>query len=125
MRVFFLLIVLTSGVTCTAFGQVAGDVVYGQSKPSYPGGMDSLYRFISKNLKWPHQTPEVEGKVFVGFTVTVDGSVSDLRIIKGLCETCDRNSLEVFSKMPKWLPATENGKPIKSEMVIPIYFKLN
>src|SRR5258705_7982000 len=67
------------------------EIIIDQFEPqaSFPGGYDSLRSFISRNLKHPNE--DIEGVVFVGFTVNADGSTSDFEIKKGLCEKCDQN----------------------------------
>lgn len=95
-----------------------------EQSPAFPGGLDSLKSFISKNLKYPYKRQDVEGKVFVQFVVNEDGSISDVNVIKGLCEPCDKNAIEVISKMPKWIPGKVQDKIVKTKMVIPIKFEL-
>src|SRR5215831_7323990 len=59
----------------------------------FPGGWDSLNVFIKKNLKHPKK--DAEGKVFVNFIVNIDGSLSDFTVVKGLCEECDKNAVDL------------------------------
>lgn len=84
-----------------------------ETQPEFPGGQNALVKFINQNLKITPNIAGRNGKVFVSFIVNEDGSLTDITILKGLCDVCDENSLEVFKKMPKWIPGKLNGKPSK------------
>lgn len=91
--------------------------------PKFPGGVDSLKRFIAKNLITNKKTLHYEGKVFVEFVINENGSTSDFKVVKGLCDECDKRSLEVLQKMPKWTPGkSSTGQPIKCRFVVPVAF---
>src|SRR5215813_5708205 len=90
--------------------------------PSYPGGIDSLMTFIKRNVKYPKGRVDYAGVVYVSFIVNEDGSSTDFKIVKGLCEPCDKNAIEVLEKMKKWIPAMVNEKPAKTRMVIPVKY---
>lgn len=91
--------------------------------PTFPGGIDSLKKFISSNLKYPYKRLDIEGIVYVEFIVNEDGSVSDSKVVKGLCTPCDKNAIEVVSKMPKWIPGKMFDKIVKMKMVYPVKYK--
>ena len=93
--------------------------------PRFPGGYDSLKLFISQNLDWNQKKKTVAGRAFVEFIVNTDGSVTDVKIIKGLCSTCDKAAVEVVKKLPNFIPATyPDGSKTKVKMVMPIQFEL-
>ena len=92
--------------------------------PSFPGGQAALIEYIEKNLNWTHGQLTVEGIVYVEFFVDIDGKINDVKIIRGLCESCDKAALILVRKMPNWTAGKENGKPIKTKMVLPIKFRL-
>ena len=87
---------------------------------TFPGGLDSLKLFIKKNLKQTRLC--AEGKVYVKFVVNVDGSLSDVKTLRGISPECDANALDVFTKMPKWIPGKLENKPVKQSLVMPIIF---
>ncbi len=91
--------------------------------PEYPGGMVAFMKWLTDNLKYPKQGSNNDGRVVVQFIIMKDGSISDLKIIHSLNARCDNEVLRVFRMMPKWKPGTENGKPIPTQMVLPINFK--
>ena len=89
---------------------------------SFPGGNDSLIAFINNNLIIP-TTETKPGKVFVGFIVNKDGALSDLEIVKGLTEECNRNAIQVVKIMPNWIPGTMYNKPVRQRFLLPIKFE--
>lgn len=91
------------------------------------GGMDALFYHIGSNLNYPAQARRmgIEGKVFVEFVVQTDGSVSNVRVKKGIGAGCDEAALTVVKSSPKWNPAKNKGVVVKQQMVLPISFKLN
>ena len=68
---------------------------------------------------------KISGRVVVMFQVDVDGTISNVSIAQSLTPECDKEAKRVVSLMPKWTPAIQNGKPIRSFYQIPIVFKLN
>lgn len=104
MKRFIALFLLLYPNFCFAQDKSAGQVFSCpiEQSPAFPGGLDSLRNFISKNLKHPRK--DIEGKVFIQFAVNKDSSLSDIEVIKGLCKSCDKNAMEVISKMPNWIP---------------------
>ena len=98
----------------------------GLEPPTYPGGDAALYKYIADNIHYPEQAKAdgVEGKVYVRFIVTEDGSVVNAYVARGVGGECDEEALRVIKSMPKWIPATYEGKHVAVEYVVPINFKL-
>lgn len=90
----------------------------------FPGGKSSLEKYLIKNMQWQNKQLTVEGSVFVEFAINKDGTVYNIKIIKGLCKSCDKEAIRLVSNMPNWLPALKNGNPVNSKATIPIYFSL-
>jgi len=90
------------------------------------GGMPAFYEFVSKKLKYPAQARRmgIEGKVFVEFVIERDGSITDVKAIKGIGAGCDEEAVRVLQSAPKWKPGKQRGKPVRQRMVLPIAFKL-
>ena len=99
-------------------------VVDGSASPK--DGYQAFYRFIGENINYPPNARRlgVEGKVFVEFIVNRDGSLTDLKVIKGIGGGCDGEALRVISLSPNWNPGTQKGLPVRQKMVIPITFSL-
>ena len=95
--------------------------------PEYPGGDNALIEFLRKNLKYPQMEYDnkIEGRVVVTFVVNEDGSVGDVIVLKGVSIGFDNEAIRVIKKLPKFKPVTANGKPEKSKLTLPIWFKLN
>ena len=97
-------------------------------KPAeFPGGVGEYRKFVNNNIKYPGRGRLcIEGSVYIRFTVHPDGSLTDFVVVKGICQECDENAMEVLQKMPRWIPATtaDERKPIKSRMVVPVRFEL-
>lgn len=94
--------------------------------PEYPGGIDGLVSYLSTNLKYPEAAKEkgVEGTVAVKFIVETDGSVSDVEILRGIGAGCDEEALRVVSETKDWSPGIKDGQKVRTEMRLPIKFKL-
>jgi hypothetical protein len=93
-------------------------------QPKFPGGIEGLNKYLKENYKWRQGQLTVAGTVFVQFLVLEDGSVSEAKIVRGLCETCDKEAIRLINEMPNWDPAIENGKPKAEKMILPIKFDL-
>jgi periplasmic protein TonB len=91
------------------------------------GGLGAFYEYILDNLKYPAQARrmDIEGKVFVEFVVEKDGSLTDVKSIKGIGAGCDEEAVRVISEAPKWKPAKQRGKAVRQRMVLPITFKMS
>jgi periplasmic protein TonB len=88
------------------------------------GGINAFNAFISKNIVYP--TPArrmgIEGKVFVEFVVERDGTITNVRALKGIGGGCDEEAVRVVSLAPKWVPGKQRGKAVRQKMVLPINF---
>lgn len=100
------------------------DVVETPAEPE--GGIVAFYKYVSKNIKYPHQARrmQVEGKVFVQFVINKDGSLTDIKVIKGIGAGCDEEAIKVLESAPRWKPGKQRGVPVRQRMVLPITFQL-
>lgn len=101
-------------------------LIFAETMPSYVGGLSEFYKFVSKNLTYPAQARRmgIEGKVFVHFIVDKDGSLTDIKVVKGIGAGCDAEVLRIINKCPKWNPGKQRGRPVRVQMMLPITFKL-
>lgn len=97
-----------------------------EEQAEFPGGMDSMYAYIVKNLKYPEKAKAegIEGRVFVSFIIEKDGSISNVKILRGIGGGCDEAVVEMIKNMPKWKPAKQRGKPVRCQFNLPIKFEL-
>ena len=95
--------------------------------PEYPGGMNAMFDFIQKNVKYPESAKKkgIEGKVYVQFVVEKDGSISDINILRGVSKDIDAEAVRVVKAMPKWKPGIQKGKPVRVQYTMPFSFKLS
>lgn len=97
-----------------------------EEQPQFPGGDMALSQYLRNNLKYPEtaRVAKVEGAVFVSFVVEIDGTVSNIKIVKGLHPDCDAEVIRVISEMPKWSPGKQKGKPVRVQFTLPVRFML-
>ena len=94
--------------------------------PQYPGGEKVMMEYVAKNVKYPQEAKdkEIQGRVFVSFVVEKDGSVSTVKVLRGIGGGCDEEAVRVVSSMPKWKPGIKDGKPVRVSYMMPLNFKL-
>jgi TonB family protein len=90
------------------------------------GGMKVFYEHIGKILKYPKDARQqgIEGKVFVEFIVEVDGSISNVKLKKGIGHGCDEEAMNAVKTAPKWNPGINNGVAVRQQIILPISYKL-
>ncbi len=105
------------------------DTVYqiAEEMPEFPGGVEALMDFVGKNVKYPEEAKEKEisGRVFVSFVIEKDGSVNEVKVMRGIGGGCDEEAVRVIKGMPKWKPGMQKGKPVRVSYMMPLNFKLS
>lgn len=93
-----------------------------QPMPQFPGGQERMWQFLRSNLKWPEELREncISGIVVAKMVIEKNGTISSIEIARGLVPALDAETIRVIKKMPKWIPATLEGEPIRSEFLLPI-----
>lgn len=108
--------------------EVATDKVLEKAEvmPEFPGGEQAMMDFVAKNVQYPQEArdKEISGRVLVGFIVEKDGSIGDVKVVKGIGGGCDEEAVRVVKAMPKWKPGMDKGKPVRVSYVMPFTFKL-
>ena len=97
-----------------------------EKSAQFKGGMGEFVRWLQANLTYPDEARKmgVMGKVFVQFVVNSDGSVSDVKVIKGIGLGCNEEALRIMNMCPDWIPAQQRGIAVRQMLVIPITFNL-
>ena len=97
-----------------------------EQMPEFPGGEAELYHYISKNIRYPQEAKEkgIQGRVFIGFIVEKDGSISNVRNLRGVDSELDAEAIRVIQSLPKWKPGKHKGEFVRVSYQIPIVFKL-
>ena len=97
-----------------------------EQMPEFPGGMQALMAYLSKNIKYRSvaQDNGIQGRVLVSFVVNKDGSIVDPEVIKSVDAALDKEAMRVIKAMPKWNPGKQRGKPVRVKYTVPVLFRL-
>lgn len=97
-----------------------------EQPPEFPGGMEALYKFFGKTIRYPGQARRmgIEGTVYVSFVVDADGTINDVQVIKGIGAGCDEEAKRVFQLLPNWKPGKQRGRPVRVRYTLPLKFTL-
>ena len=100
------------------------DVV--EEMPQFPGGQAALLEYLAKNIKYPVVAEEngIQGKVIVTFVVERDGSITDVKVVKSVDPSLDKEASRVVKSMPKWQPGKQNGSAVRVKYTVPVQFRL-
>jgi len=95
-------------------------------KPAFPGGDDSLQRFLGRNIRYPYQAREakIQGTVILSFLVNEQGLAEDIRVLRPLPGGCSEEAVRIVLHMPRWKPATYKKRPVSVLYQLPIKFKI-
>ena len=97
-----------------------------QTAPQYPGGEDSLARYLIRNLKYPRVAAEngIQGMTVLKFVIERDGAISNVNLVRDIGGGCGQEAKRLVEAMPKWTPGLKNGKSVRVQYQIPVRFKL-
>ena len=98
-----------------------------ENMPEFPGGDLGLMKYIQKNVKYPPIAKEynITGKVYVQFIVDKSGTVTNVKVVRGVDKNLDAEAVRVVKSLPKYKPGKQRGKPVRVMFTIPINFTLN
>ena len=126
-----ILLVVVALFCCTsvmAQTEVEDDAIFvvAENAPEFPGGSDSLYAYIARNIKYPEaaKKEKIEGRVFVTFVIEKDGRVSNAKILRDIGGGCGEEAIRVVKNMPKWKPGTQRDNPVRFQFNLPVSFML-
>lgn len=106
------------------------NVVYGFNAvdefPQFPGGSSAMFEYISKNLRYPVAAEEngIQGNVTLTCIIERDGSISDVKVVKSIAPSLDKEAQRLVRSMPHWTPGKHNGSVVRVKCTIPVTFKL-
>ena len=95
-----------------------------KTNPEFPGGMSEFYKFVGNNFKVPSEIKN-NGKIYISFMVETDGNLSEFVILRDIGLGTGDEAIRVLKLSPKWIPATENSKPIRLKYFVPIAIEAN
>ena len=100
------------------------DVV--EQMPSFPGGNAALMKYLSDNVKYPVVAQEngVQGRVVVSFVVEKDGHITDVKVVRSVDPSLDKEAARVVRSMPSWIPGKQNGSAVRVKYNVPVSFRL-
>src|SRR5579863_2256095 len=86
-----------------------------EKMPEYPGGMNRFYKYVGKNLRYPAKAikNETSGNVQLTFVVEKDGSLTDVRIIKGVSPEIDAEAIRLIKECSNWKPGVQSGRTVR------------
>jgi len=97
-----------------------------EQMPEFPGGRGKLMQYLASNIKYPPYAKEagIQGRVFINFVVEKDGSITAVKVLRGIGGGCDEEAVRVVKAMPKWKPGMQRGKPVRVSFNLPVKFTL-
>ena len=100
------------------------DVV--EQMPQYKGGDQALMDYLNKSIKYPVIAEEngIQGRVVCTFVVERDGSITDVKVVRSVDPSLDKEAVRVLKAMPKWIPGKQNGSAVRVKFTLPVTFKL-
>lgn len=98
-----------------------------EEKPKFMGGDENEFtRWVFQNLSYPDIAKEnhIQGRVMVSFRVTADGRVADVKVLRGVDPSLDKEAVRVITMSPRWSPGRQRNKPVPVRYLFPVTFKL-
>ncbi len=98
-----------------------------EQKPLFNGGdANEFSKWVNKNLSYPDIAKEngIQGRVTLQFTVNTDGSVKDVKVLRGVDPSLDKEAVRVVSSSPKWSPGKQRDRAVKVTYTFPVIFQL-
>lgn len=98
-----------------------------ENMPEFPGGSNALVNYMSENIKYPVEAKNnnISGKVYVQFVVKTDGSIDDVRVLRGSNKLLNQEAIRVVESMPNWTPGSQRGRTVDVVYNLPITFSLD
>jgi len=98
-----------------------------EEAPEFPGGQEALLTYLGNNIKYPQLAREsnIQGTVYVGFIVEANGSISNVKVARGIGGGCDDEAVRVVKDMPAWKPGKQRSKPVRVQFNLPVRFILH
>ena len=109
--------------------EIKEDIVYVvvEQVAEFPGGEEALYKYLKDNIVYPNIARQtgIEGKVYIRFVVEKDGSISNVKVMRDIGGGCGEEAMRVVKSMPKWKPAKQQTRTVRSEFNLPVNFSFN
>jgi len=94
--------------------------------PQFPGGDAEMIKYLSKNIKYPKKAKKkgIQGTVYITFVVEIDGTLSGIKVLRGVHKDIDKEAIRAISTMPKWEKGSHRDTPARVQINLPIKFSL-
>ncbi|WP_162996345.1 energy transducer TonB [Mucilaginibacter celer] len=98
-----------------------------QTLPDFKGGLEAFAKYIEKQLHYPSAAKQnnIQGRVILEFVVDKNGSVRDIKVVRGIGYGCDEAAVQVLRECPRWTPGTYYGLPVNIRYSVPVNFSFN
>lgn len=95
--------------------------------PQFPGGDEARNKYMQENLTYPDEARKagIQGTVYVTFVIETDGSVSNVRVLRGVDKSLDEVAVKAIENMPSWKPGMQRGEPVRVQFNMPVKFALD
>jgi periplasmic protein TonB len=106
--------------------EVEAVVDFAELEPAFPGGEGAMMTWIQEHIEYPQLAIEMgeQGIVYVQFVVNKDGSIEQVKTLRGVSDALDSEAKRVVKRMPKWTPGEQAGKKVRVRYTLPIHFRL-
>ena len=97
-----------------------------EEMPNFPGGSKELMSYLVKNIEYPASAKKdgKQGRVIIQFVVEKDGSISDVKVVRGVDPSLDQEAVRVVKAMPNWIPGKMKGNAVRVKYTVPVMFRL-
>ena len=85
-----------------------------------------MMKFLSDNIKYPAEAQEkgIHGRIITNFVVEKDGSLNEVKVVRGVDPLLDAEAVRVIQSMPNWKPGTQKGETVRVRYTLPVVFRL-
>ncbi len=123
-KLYLVLIVFTALFSGLSAQQKDDKGIYltAEKMPAIKGGMVA----IGKKIRYPKIAKQmgIQGVVYVGFVVTIEGKVSEAKVLRSLAKPLDKEAIRLVTEDIKFTPGYHQGNAVPVRMVLPIRFRL-
>ena len=97
-----------------------------EQMPQFPGGDGALMQYLSSHIKYPVVAEEngIQGRVVCSFVGEGKGAITDVRVVKSVDPSLDKEAVRVIKSMPNWIPGKQNGSAVRVKYTVPVTFRL-
>lgn len=97
-----------------------------EQRPMFPGGEAEMMKYLQDNIRYPEEAQQAkqEGRVICQFVVTSEGKIGDVKVMRGISPSLDKEAVRVIKAMPTWIPGKHDGQAVNVRYTLPIMFRL-